>query len=167
MKDIKKIFETKTYTHILTIVAIFLIAWVIFATGIFIGYHKATFSRDWDDTYHEGMMNPNSPLAPFTYNTDGANPHGTMGEIISIHMPVIMIKGSNNAEQVVIISSSTIIRLLHNIASTSAIQSGQFGVVIGEPDNRGEIQASFIRIVPPPPEIIRTGSLIMSTSTIK
>ena len=165
MKDIKKFFETKTYSHLLLILVILLIAWIIFAAGIFIGYHKAVFLNDWDDSYRQGMMNPNSPLAPFMHNSDEVNPHGAMGEIVSVNFPVIMIKGPESAEQVVIISSTTMIRILHGMASVNDIKNGQYVVAVGEPNNKGEIQATFIRIVPPPP--IRINTLIISTSTNK
>ncbi len=163
----KKLFEGKSYGRLLLTLAILLIAWIIFAAGIFVGYHKATFSRDWDDMHQNGMLDGNSALAPFMHNSDDVNPHGAMGEIVSSHFPVIMIKGPQNAEQVVVISSTTMIRLLHGMASTSAIQTGQFAIVVGEPDSKGEIQASFIRIVPPPPGVIGTTTLIVSTSTLQ
>jgi len=147
----KRLFEGKSYARLLIGLGILLVAWVIFAAGIFVGYHKATFSRDWDDMHQNGILDDNSVLAPFMHNPDDVNPHGAMGEIISSHFPVIMIKGPQNAEQIIVISSTTMIRLFHGMASTSAIQTGQFAIVVGEPDTKGEIQASFIRIVPPPP----------------
>ena len=158
-------FETKLFTKMLVLLGVLLVAWVIFAAGIFVGYHKASFSKDWDDSYRQGMMNPNSPLAPFINNDDEVNPHGAIGEIVSVNFPEIMIKRPQNAEQIVIISSSTTIRMIHGMASTSEISAGQFAVAIGEPNNKGEIQASFIRILPPLPN--GTTTIIIGTSTHK
>ena len=75
-----------------------------------------------------------------------------------------MIKGQNSAEQIVIISSSTTLRLMRGMATTSDIKIGDFATAIGEPNDKGEIQASFIRIIPPPPITPRIPPF--STSTL-
>jgi len=129
--------------------ALILIALIIFSAGIFVGYHKASFGRDWDNSYRQGPGNPNSPFAPFMRNDDNMNPHGAIGQIVSIKLPLMMIKGPNTAEQIVIIGSSTTLRMMRGTASTSDIKVGDFVTAIGEPNDRGEIQASFIRIIPP------------------
>jgi len=146
----KKLFENKSFATTLKVLVALLIGWVLFAAGIFVGYHKAAYSLDRDDIYKNGLNGTNSPFAPFMHGSDDANPHGAMGQIISVNFPLLMIKGPESAEQVVIISSSTTIRLLHGMASTSDIKAGQFAISIGEPNDKGEIQASFIRIIPAP-----------------
>ena len=127
-----------------------IIAWIIFAAGIFIGYHKANFTNDTDDSYRKGFANSNSPFAPFIHSNDEVNPHGTIGQIVSIHLPSIMIKGSDSSELIVNLSTTTTVRLLRGMASTSDIKVGDFAITIGEPNSGGGIDASFIRIVPPP-----------------
>ena len=61
-----------------------------------------------------------------------------------------MIKGQNSAEQVVTVSPTTTIRFMHNLASTSDLVPGNQVIVIGEPESNGSINASFIRVIPPP-----------------
>jgi hypothetical protein len=146
----KNFFEKKSYTKLLSILAVLLIAWIVFSAGMFVGYHKAAFSLDRDDLYRKGFGSPDSPFAPFMHGSDDVNPHGAMGQIVSVNFPLLMIKSPGNAEQIIILSSSTTIRLLHGMASTSDIKAGQYAITVGEPNDKGEVQASFIRIIPAP-----------------
>ena len=148
----KNILDTKTYGKIILALFIILVALIIFSAGIFIGYYKATFSHDLDDTYRQGFNSPNSPFAPFMHDSDNVNSHGIVGQIVGTNLPVsIMIKGDNNAEQIITLVPKTTIRIFHTLATTSDIRVGDQAIVIGEPNGQGEIQASFIRIIPPPP----------------
>jgi len=148
----KNILETKTYGKIITILSIILIALIIFSAGIFVGYYKATFSHDLDDVYRQGFNSPNSPFEPFMQGSDDVNPHGIVGQIVSTNLPLsIMIKGGKNAEQIVTLAPETTVRIFHTLATTSDIRVGEQAIVIGTPNDKGEIQASFIRIIPPPP----------------
>lgn len=164
MKNVKNFFEKTSYSKIFVFFVALLVVWIIFVLGVFVGYHKAEFSYSWNENYQGGMMNNNSPFAPFMHDADDVNPHGSIGQIISVRYPVVMIKGQGSAEQMVIIGSTTVIRFMHGIASTSTIQAGEYAVAIGEPNNQGEIQASFIRIVPPPPNMINASGTATSTN---
>jgi len=148
----KNILETKTYGKIIVVLSIILIALIIFSAGIFVGYYKATFSHDLDDVYKQGFNSPESPFAPFMHGADDINSHGVVGQIVSINLPdSIMIKGAQSAEQIVTLSPETSVRIFHAMATTSDIKVGDQAIVIGTPNDKGEIQASFIRIIPPPP----------------
>jgi hypothetical protein len=146
----KNLFEKKPFVQLLSVLSILLVAWIIFAAGMLIGYHKASFSKDRDEAYRTSLGSPNSPFAPLMRDADDADPHGAMGQIVSVDLPLIMIKGPSSAEQVVILSSSTMIRLLRGTASTSDLKSGEYAIAIGAPNSTGEIQASFVRIIPAP-----------------
>jgi len=147
----KNILDTKTYGKIIAALSVILVALIIFSAGIFVGYYKATFSHDLDDTYRQGFNSPDSPFEPFMHNPDSVNAHGIVGQIIGTNLPVsIMIKGEKNAEQIVTLLPNTTVRMFHTLATTSDIKIGDQAIVIGEPNGQGEIQASFIRIIPPP-----------------
>ena len=148
----KNILETKTYGKIIVAISVILIALIIFSAGIFVGYYKATFSHDLDDVYRQGFNSPGSPFAPFMHSSDDVNPHGIVGQIVGINLPFsIMVKGDKNAEQIVTILPETTVRIFHSLATTSDIKVGDQAIVIGTPNDQGEIQASFIRIIPPSP----------------
>jgi len=158
-------FETKTYGKIIAGLAVLVIALIIFSAGIFVGYTKATFSKDMDDVYRQGFTDPGSPFAPFMHYSDDISSHGIVGQIVSTNLPTsIMIKGGQNAEQIVALSPETTVRIFHTLATTSDIKTGDQAIVIGTPNEQGEIEASFIRIIPPPPNATDTASSIGTTS---
>ncbi len=136
------------------ILGILFVALVIFGAGILVGYDKGEFSERWDKNYSEIMGGQRSP---FYANMMGNNPtpiaHGASGQVIAINLPSIAIRGPEEIEKVVIISSTTIIRSMHENASSSDIKIGSWITAIGSPDAKGQINTSFIRIMPPPPSI--------------
>jgi len=146
-------------TKILYILGVFLLALVIFQAGISVGYRKAEFSYRWNSAYMHGMNDPHSMLSPFMHDADDVSPHGAVGEIVSVRLPMIMIKSPYEAEKIISIGTSTMIRNFHTIASSSDLRTGQDVVVIGVPDDKGTIDATFIRIAP--------GNGVGTTSTMK
>ena len=152
-----------TNTRIIIILGSILVILVAFAGGVAVGYHKGVFSYNWNANYSRGMNDPRSFLAPFQPDNDDINPHGTVGEIISIHLPDIMVKGVGTAEQIVTISpTTTVIRSMHDVASTTVLKTGMQVVVIGSPDDDGRIHATFVRIMPPRPNLPPQATASMS-----
>ena len=133
--------------HILTAILLML---VIFSAGMFVGYHKARFSYEWNANYARNISNPDSMFAPFMHDTDHGDAHGAIGEIVSIRSPLIMIKNPFEAEKILIIDQGTMIRHLYGIASTSDLAVGEHIIALGSPDQNGQVHATFIRIIPSP-----------------
>ncbi|MFA6554654.1 MAG: hypothetical protein WCS89_04090 [Candidatus Paceibacterota bacterium] len=150
--SIKTFFQTNSVSKIIGGLGILLIALVIFQAGAFVGYHKGAFSSNWNNNY---MMrdadDPRSFFAPFMHRGDDINPHGAVGEIVSMNLPLVMIKGPNRAEEVIIVGTSTTIRNFRQTVSASDLSIGSQVVVIGEPNDKGQIQAELVRIMPTPP----------------
>jgi hypothetical protein len=141
--------NSSVYSKLIGILAILLAALLVFAGGVAVGYRKAEFSNGWNDSYAAHFARPGSPFEPMVGDGDDSpNPHGAFGEVVAIHEPVITIKGPTEAEKNVIIGAQTGIRKLHSPASTTDIMIGDTVVVIGEPDDQGQIDASFVRILP-------------------
>ena len=161
MKNIPVSSVLRSPLHIL---AIILTALVIFSAGMFVGYHKAQFSYDFDENYAHDMNDPHSMLAPFMHDTDHGNPHGAIGQIVSINAPFIMVKNPFEAEKVIIIGPDTMIRHIYGEASTSDLAVGDHIIALGAPDQQGQVHATFIRILPPPPD---SATSTASSSTIK
>ena len=51
----------------------------------------------------------------------------------------------------ILISDDTTIHHLRGDASSTALNVGDFVIVLGEPDDKAEVEANLIRILPPPP----------------
>jgi hypothetical protein len=146
----KEFTQSKDFSKIIYIIGGLLVALVVFQAGIFVGYRVAAFSINWDNAHNADVRSPQSIFAPFGRDMDDVNSHGAIGEIISVQLPVIMVKGPSGNEAIVLISSATSIRNMRNLASTSDLKVGSQIVTIGTPDEQGRIDATFIRLVPAP-----------------
>lgn len=127
-----------------------LIVLLIFQAGFAIGFRKAAFSFNWNKNYinDNNFDDPRSFMAPFMHDSDDINPHGAVGEIISINLPTILLKRSNGPEEIIHISTTTEIRNLRQTASTSDLTLHKLIIVIGEANNHGQIDAALVRILP-------------------
>ena len=66
-------------------------------------------------------------------------------------MPTFVIAGPDSVEKTVLVGTSTLIRKLDSEVKPEDIRTGDFLVVIGEPNEDIQIQAKLIRILPEPP----------------
>jgi hypothetical protein len=159
MKDqFKKILEHTTISKVIIAIGSISIVLVIFNAGIFVGYHKAQFSQARGEQYKRGYNDPKFFLAPFMQDKNNQNPNGTVGKILSISGNTALIELPNDTEQTIHIGSSTKIRYPADATSTRALESGLYIAVIGKPNTDGDIDASFIRVLPPPPADMSTSS---------
>ena len=144
----KEFTQSKHFSKIIYTIGGLLIALIIFQAGIFVGYRNAAFSINWDKAHYGNARDPRSIFAPFGRDADDMNPHGAIGEVISIKLPLVMIKGQSGNDAIVLIDSTTSIRSMRNQASTSDIKIGDQIVTVGTPDDQGQIHATLIRIMP-------------------
>jgi hypothetical protein len=146
----KEIFQSKKFKMTLLGIAGFIAALLIFQAGIFVGYRKADFSYNWERNYPRVFGTPpNSFLNEFG-DRGFTNGHGTVGQIMKIDGNNIIIKGSDNVEKTVIVSDSTSIQSGRQSLKINALKVNDFIVAIGSPNNSGQIDAKFIRVMPPP-----------------
>jgi hypothetical protein len=146
----KDFFTSHKVSGIVVVLGSILVILLIFQAGIVVGYHEGAFTHAWSDDYYRGSNDPRSLLAPFMHGGSDGNPHGAAGQILSVQLPELMIKNPDSSEQVVIVSATTTIRILHDSATSTELKAGEGVIVIGMPDESGRIQASFIRIIPKP-----------------
>jgi len=129
----------------------FVIIVLVFGAGMFIGGMKARFSYRWAENYHKNFAGPRSgffgdwrKLPPFP--GDFIESHGTFGEIIKINDSDFVIKGRNDMEKVVIITKDTLIKKGMTTIKKDELKVGDNVVVIGSPNEQGQIEAKLIRI---------------------
>jgi hypothetical protein len=139
------------FKAILYLLAVLLGGILIFEGGVAVGYHRAAFSYQWNTNYFRDSRDPRSFFAVFSRDADDPNPHGAIGQVVSVNLPRFMVKGPNSPEQVVVIGPGTALRRFHGDGTTTDLKAGQQVIVIGSPDDQGEIRASFVRILPPLP----------------
>ena len=121
---------------------------LIFGAGIFIGKTKARFSYRWAENYQRNFAGPRGGfLGRFPASPDGdfIESHGVFGQIIKINSDLV-IKGQNNIERIVLISTSTVIQKARQTITKDDLKVDDNVTVIGSPNDQGQIEAKLIRV---------------------
>jgi hypothetical protein len=122
----------------------------IFGVGVFVGETKARFSFRWAENYHNNFAGPKGgflgdwqrlPMPPDNFMES----RGIFGEIIKINGDLV-IRGKDNMERVVILSASTLIERGRESIKKEDLKIGDKIVVIGSPNEQGQIEAKLVRI---------------------
>jgi len=120
-----------------------------------IGFKKANFSYRWEENYHQNFAGPKkgfiAELGRDFGNQDFIESHGIFGQIIKNESSSLVIKGPDNIEKIVLLNNDTIIKLQKQTVTKSELITNQYLVIIGEPNESGQLAAKFIRLLPPPP----------------
>lgn len=149
--NFNKIFQSKTFQYTLWGIGVLIVMFFIFKAGMIVGFKKADFSYKWGENYHRNFGGPRGGFLKNFSGKDLIDGHGTFGKIIKIEKSLLTIKGPNDIEKAVKISEKTIIKhFMDNIKPTD-LKTDDLVVVIGKPNNTGQIEAELIRLMPPPP----------------
>ncbi len=149
-QELKKIFESKKFLKLLYGLGILIVAGVIFHAGIEVGSRKASFGSAYGQHYFENFgMERHGPLGELSEHF--SNPNGAVGKIIQVTPPTFVVEGSDNTEKVILVTDDTEILLGRQKVSDSELKIDGYVVVIGIPDERGQVEARLIRIMPTPP----------------
>lgn len=139
---------------------------VIFQAGVHVGYRKAMFSYRFGENYYRGVSGHEHGHGPFgMFGEEFPEAHGAMGKILSITPSTIVIEDRKNVEKIIVIDGKTVIKYLRGEAALSDVRVNDLAVVIGTPNDKGEIVAKFIRILPPPEEQMMGMGTGTSTNT--
>jgi hypothetical protein len=127
---------------------------VVFGFGMYIGEKKEAFEYKWGENYGRFFGEPKKGFFPVPIGSAQMSPRGGMnafgngGIVLKINGNMLAIEGYDGDEKVVAVASSTVIRELNGNIALNAIKPGDAIVVIGDPNNNGQIQARFIRVFP-------------------
>jgi hypothetical protein len=142
---------------------------MIFQAGIFVGFHKASFSYRMGDNYYRtfGPQRNNQGLYPISSNMgmthqDFSDSHGAIGQIIKIQLPILTIEDNQNIEKIILVTDKTIIKKLRDSIKKEDLKVDDFLTVIGSPNSMSQIEARFIRVLPPLP--LRDNTLSTSST---
>lgn len=135
----------------LAIIGTLVILLAVFWFGMVIGEKMADFRNHWGENYGRFFGEPRSGFFGELPGGGPENPFGNAGTVLSVQGNVIVTKGSDNNEKTIMVASSTVIREQSEAEILSDIKPGDLIVAIGAPNASGQIEASFIRIFPAPP----------------
>ena len=160
-EKVAKIFESKVAFLVLVGIGIMIVAMLIFSAGISVGFHKASFGRAWGENYERNFgMRPDRPM----FGGDNfPNANGAIGKIIKINLPNIIVQDKDNTEKVILIKDDTKIQKMMSEVKSSDLSIDDFVIIIGSPNDQGQIEAKLIRIMPagmPVPPPMETGAPI-------
>lgn len=149
--DINKFFESKFFRGFLLGLGVFIILLFTFKLGMVVGAKKADFSCRWSENYHQNFGGPKGGFLPGLGDRDFLEANGTFGQIIKIDGALLTIKAPNNVEKIIVTNEQTTIRSSRDTVKISDLQTDNYIVVIGEPNDAGQIEAKLIRVMPPLP----------------
>lgn len=145
--DCSKFFHSKAFKISFVVIAVVIAALLIFKLGVFVGYRKANFSYRWAENYHKNFGGPREGFFNDFYDRDFIDGHGMSGLVMKIDGNVLIIKDRDNTEKTVTISDQTVIRVNRDTIKITDLKIDDRIVIIGSPDNQGQIEAKFIRVM--------------------
>ncbi|MHB1316748.1 MAG: DUF5666 domain-containing protein [Minisyncoccota bacterium] len=150
--NIKDFIQSKSFRGILIGLGISIVTLTIFQVGVSVGYRKAIFSHRLGDNFEKNFKDPRGGFGfkgdPREMDMPGG--HGAAGKIVSISLPVIIVAGPDNLEKTVVVNDDTEIREFRNNITKDKLQVGSYIIVLGTPDDKGQIDAKLIRLAPVP-----------------
>ncbi len=148
--DLNKFFQSNTVKGAILGIGAVIILLLVFKTGMIVGTKKADFSCRWSDNYHRNFGGPRGGFMPGLGDRDFLEANGTFGQVIKIEGSNLVIKGSKDIEKVVIVDNNTVIKLFSDTIKLTDLKIDDNIVVIGEPNQQGQIVAKLIRVMPKP-----------------
>ena len=149
-QQLKELLESKkTKVTLAVLLALFVIL-LAFNAGMAVGFRKARFSYEYGDNYHKNFAGPSRGFGDDMRGDSFLNSHGSFGEITEIASTTLVIKAGSEPEKVIAISSSTEIRRFRDRITLPELETGDKVVVVGEPNDSGQIEAKLIRVIPSP-----------------
>lgn len=126
----------------------------VFQLGTMIGFQKARFACQWGEKYGAMIGMPlhgqgfdAGPGPMMGWPQRGVpDANGGNGIVISVNGQSLIFKGPDGIEKTVVTTSNTKIREGNSDAVLTDILPEDRVVIIGSPNDRGEISASFIRV---------------------
>ena len=146
-------FQSALAKLILRGIAIIVAALLIFQAGVFVGFHKAGFSYRWGEDYYRTFGGQRKIFKGPQRGEPNEFPavHGSAGKIIKITLPTIVIEDKDKIEKIIVIKDGTVIRRFRDEIKPTDLKVDDSVVVIGSPNDKSEIEARLIRLMPPPP----------------
>lgn len=152
---VNKFVGSKNFAHTIYFLGALFILLFVFQAGMIVGFKRASFEHNWGDNY-ERNFGPRHKAPPIMGDMiDVTNSHGAIGRIIRVELPNIVVLDKDQTEKVVIINDSTNIFERKDKITKNSLTVDKFIIVIGSPNDSGQIEAKLIRIMPSPEEMMR------------
>lgn len=136
---------------VIVAIAVLVVLIFIFNVGMSVGANRAKFSYKWAENYHKNFSGPQEGFfqdwrQPPAFPENFIEGHGIFGEIIKINDNELIIKDRGDIEKMVLLDEKTVIKDKMENAEKNKLEVGDYIVVIGSPNEEGQIQAKLVRI---------------------
>ena len=148
-ESIKKVFESKLLTKIFYALGIAIAVMLIFSVGLSVGSRKSSFNRAWGENYERNFGKMSGRLPLFSGN-NLPNAHGAIGKIIKIELPALIVEDRDGTEKALTLKDDATVHKMRESIAIADLKVGDFIVVIGSPNELGQIETSFVRVIPEP-----------------
>ena len=146
--DINNLFESKLFKAIIAGIVLLVIFLFGFRIGVFVGFRKAEFASNWGENYHKNFAGPREGFFNEFVGKNSIDANGAFGQIIRIDGQTLIIKEADDVEKVILIGNDTAIRRFQDNLELTDLKVDDMVVIIGNPNNQGQIEAKLIRIMP-------------------
>lgn len=132
-------------------VLILILLIIFFKLGVYWGYKKNSFSYNWCRGYQRNFD-------PGFYSGGGFNKmrkfdkepflrgYGISGKIVLIKDSGFVLEDSDGIEKIILVFENTILKKNGLNIKFSDLKEGDFVVILGKPNQNGEIEAKLIRV---------------------
>ena len=143
--------ESKIFRGFIAGIGFLVILLLVFKAGEMIGFRKAGFSYQWGENYERNFGGPAAHFPVDIHDQGFLGGNGTLGNVMSINSSTLTVQDPGGTEKIIGLTKDTIVHKLRETVTPHDIQTNDHVVIIGTPDNTGQIEAKLIRIIPPPP----------------
>ncbi len=155
--DFNKIFQSKKLRITLIVIGALIVLLIVFGVGMAVGFRKANFSFRWAENYHKNFAGPREGFfGDFRRDFEGRDfieAHGVFGEIIELTKVgldnAFIVRGRDDMEKIIITTKDTVVKKGMETMK-DYLKVGDQVVIIGSPNDNGQIEAKLIRVMPSP-----------------
>ncbi len=147
---LKEFFHSQIFKGMIIGLVLATVGLVIFQAGTAVGERRSRFADRFGANFERNFRGPGGgPIWPGEPGVPGG--HGAAGEIISLALPELVVAGPDQLEKTIVLSGETIIRQFQTELTPDQLKLGDHLVTFGAPNDKGQIEARLIRLLPPPP----------------
>lgn len=147
----QNIYNSKWFGWVLGAIGVLILLLVVFRLGMYVGERRESLDTQWGENYGRLFGEPKPGFFPGrSANPVDMNAFGNGGIVLTVDGDSLTIKGNDGNEKSILTDNSTVIREMKQDITLKDIKSGDMVVILGEPNNSGQILAKFIRVFTPP-----------------
>lgn len=128
-------------------ICIAIVALLIFQAGILVGFRKAEFSERLGENYYQAF-GPSRDRAMGFFREEIEGGHGASGKIVRIDLPTFVVAEEDNTEKIIMLDKTTILRRFRDEIKDTDLKIDDSVIVLGSPNETGQIVANFVRLIP-------------------